>query len=497
MSSRREKHKQRKILFATCLGTALVLSIFYLLAKMGPGRGTVQPMPTQSTVDPEYATPSSTQSEAELIVQSKQFEAEGLHWQKEGDFDKAKDAFRAAAEFQYQINTQYPESESVDIRRLLQLQQQVEETLPQAVYAESLALEQKGNVAAEEGNWEEAAENFSKALELQQHLNRDFQGVPQVNWARMHLLRTRLATVQSENLAIKIEKLTEQAKDKEAQQEYAKATELWNKARREQETLNQNFPESQYAAPEKINQLKNNAEKALSFEPVQAILQEYEALVQALRTQQMDTSVSKINSLVRSTEKLQEEFSYGSYLDPNIVLQIQYLHSIQDDLQSIWDELHGKWLPLPENPNVMLLSVEVPQVLFSALMKGNPSRNLGEQLPVDSVIWEDIQIFCRNLSWILNQEVRLPTETEFRSAVGSVDSAELEASSWHRNNSQSQTHPVGERKPNALGYFDLLGNVAEWVQPTEETKRTVALVAGGSAVDSLDLLRSVPFQEDP
>ena len=65
-----------------------------------------------------------------------------------------------------------------------------------------------------------------------------------------------------------------------------------------------------------------------------------------------------------------------------------------------------------------MLRTEVPQALYSLIMGTNPSRNQGDLRPVDSISWLEAKNFCERLSWILGQPVRLPTENEFRQALG-------------------------------------------------------------------------------
>jgi formylglycine-generating enzyme required for sulfatase activity len=64
--------------------------------------------------------------------------------------------------------------------------------------------------------------------------------------------------------------------------------------------------------------------------------------------------------------------------------------------------------------------------------------------------------------------LRLPSEAEWeyacRAGCSSPRYGELDDIAWHRDNSESQTHPVGEKKPNAWGIYDMLGNVNEWVE---------------------------------
>jgi formylglycine-generating enzyme required for sulfatase activity len=104
-----------------------------------------------------------------------------------------------------------------------------------------------------------------------------------------------------------------------------------------------------------------------------------------------------------------------------------------------------------------------------ARLHTNPSHFKGAALPVENVTWRDVLEFTA----ILNardphHDYRLPTEAEWEYAAKSGSDRELsqslDAVGWCQKNSANQTHPVGQRKPNAWGLYDMLGNVREWVQ---------------------------------
>ena len=122
---------------------------------------------------------------------------------------------------------------------------------------------------------------------------------------------------------------------------------------------------------------------------------------------------------------------------------------------------------------------EITQAQWRALMGTDPSKYKGDKLPVEMVSWHEVVEFCRKLTQRERKAsrlpdgyvYRLPTEAEWEYAArggtksrnykypGSNDPEEV---SWHHPGSADQTHPVGIKRPNELGLYDMAGNVWEW-----------------------------------
>ncbi|MFA4904574.1 MAG: formylglycine-generating enzyme family protein [Desulfobaccales bacterium] len=113
---------------------------------------------------------------------------------------------------------------------------------------------------------------------------------------------------------------------------------------------------------------------------------------------------------------------------------------------------------------------------LGAMADGDPSQMPGRpDQPVDSVSWKDAQDFCARVGALTKHNLRLPSEAEWEYAcrAGSTtrfcfgddaDCSRLAEYAWFTANSNDYTYPVGRKKPNAWGLYDMHGNVVEWCQ---------------------------------
>jgi formylglycine-generating enzyme required for sulfatase activity len=115
---------------------------------------------------------------------------------------------------------------------------------------------------------------------------------------------------------------------------------------------------------------------------------------------------------------------------------------------------------------------EVTQEQWKALMGNSQSRFFGLKNPVERVSWYDCQDFISKLkSKTRGLLPRLPTEAEWEYAcrAGSQSAycfgdseADLDQYAWYGEGTAGATHPVGAKRPNAWGLYDMHGNVSEW-----------------------------------
>jgi len=117
---------------------------------------------------------------------------------------------------------------------------------------------------------------------------------------------------------------------------------------------------------------------------------------------------------------------------------------------------------------------EVTQEQWKTVMNGNPSHFKGAKNPADNISWEASQEFVKKLNEKFGNSgvtFSLPTEAQWEYACRAGTStrygygneeAGLEEYGWFKSTAGGKTHPVGEKKPNAWGLYDMHGNVWEW-----------------------------------
>jgi hypothetical protein len=400
----------------------------------------------------------------------------------------ALEKMREALRLQHELNVGQIDSRHKSVVREARLSQRVEALAiePLRLAAAKALAEARAAVAAR--RWDNARLAYNRARMLQEQLNREHTGSSYADAQALNLIDEEISTLDAADRAaatIEGERLGDVAA---AEGRWLAASEAYARAQTQQREINEKFPRSHLASAPRLDALEVKRQTALSAQDAALVGQLEREASGRLRRRQVPAAQEKIAAATAVLEHLATAFPLSRRLDPVVRLKLEYLQSHRADLVALQNQVYAQLRPVPGRLETLLLQTEVPQSLYAQVMNTNPSRHAGPTLPVDSVSWLDAQDFCQRLGWVLGTAVRLPTEEEWRATLAAGEQA-----AWSAETSGGGSREVGLSPANANGFHDLLGNVAEWLQPQTSGPAQTAQVAGGSFLDAAEALRARPI----
>ena len=218
----------------------------------------------------------------------------------------------------------------------------------------------------------------------------------------------------------------------------------------------------------------NNIEKVRTVHDLSEIVNKFacnEKIFQAILLDFLDSHIMQICPIKNYTNDFDMTFVY-------ILPGTFFMGSPENETGRSIDEIQHL---VELTQGFYLQTTEVTQGQWKSVMGNIPSyfKTCGEDCPVENVTWGDAQRFIRELNLYENSNrYRLPTEAQWEYAARAASTTafangdiietacnidtNLSKMAWYCGNSNSKTHPVAQKQPNAWGLFDMHGNVWEW-----------------------------------
>ncbi len=407
--------------------------------------------------------------EAEQI----EVEAESL---LDSDPDAALARYRKALGIREDIRDKHGTSSYNRPALLSRLQRTVHEMDIRPTYNRSVAMEEEAERLKERGELVEAVERFAEAARLQEEINRTYPGLSLAKPLRASRLREEEAAVLSGQLKRQIDGLIRDADDLLYEEKYQDAAGVFARARELQRSLNLEYPRSPYSSKAREDYLRVRQQNAAGY-PDYLLLRGMEMrLNEALNAGRFEEASLLIGQLADRIKQFGIRYSQSSLPLERLQERASYLERKSGNLRSITAAVNADLLPMPGVPEALLLATETPQYLYESVMDANPSRNYGSDLPVETVSPGEAGLFLERMGWLLARPVRFPTVEEFRAAAAaSLEEKGLEIFSAELAEEKSRSVTSGLAGPR--GFHHLLGNVSEMVTDQADG-RSVSKIGG-------------------
>ena len=400
-------------------------------------------------------------------------------WLKSPEDAEIFEKLEKAVAMQARLKALDPDDSFGSVRRYQKLIDRLETTKGDFLHKRVQALAGEASRLTEQGQTDRAFALWQEALALQETFNFHYPQSRHARWRLVQEIKDHLQRLEAARLNDRIERLLNA-------EEAGGSVEALEQAFKLQEKINQQYPTSEFYRPERLRDLG----KRLSFDQsstlAASISQKMENLNERLRDGEWETVGRLLGSLDQSVRSFLESFPSSLLPDETLPHRIEWLSQREAEIPALVEEVEKRLVRHPRMPDLRMLVSEVDQALYSRIMGTNPSRWTGDELPVDSVSYDQATVFCRRLGWMLARTVQLPqlhwlTIPELQ--PNRKEGLWLSPASGNRSQAVESSKLVG-------GLFDLYGNLEEWILHPDHKEK--AWLFGGSGADTFHAVNRLP-----
>jgi hypothetical protein len=414
-----------------------------------------------------------------------------------GDYNAARRYLSLALSAQSSINETYPSARQADVNR----KEAIGRLLMDATYKPMLvayqAIKDEADAAFDRADYETSRARYvalvSEIKRISVDIPQNYMSFDEQSFTAERRLMESAARIKGREL----DKVVAEAEKAVAAKDWKTAQTLYANAVVIQNAIALNFPDSTLAAKGNVSALEKKRQNDLSLEYSDALDESLGGIGRAVKARDAGRLHGLTVQAQANLAALRKTYPDSNLLKSEQVVRLQFLISNQPDLIDIRDTIVTHVLKTVGNSDWRMLDREVWQLLYAKLMGSNPSVRKADTLPVEGVTMEEAREFARRLSWVIDDEVRIPEADAYLALMQPADLNFIRKYAWNSVTSPNkETQPVATSKADALGYYDLYGNASEWAEPLYSGS-SVAVVIGGSARDNPARLSEIPQEKHP
>ena len=427
-----------------------------------------------------------------LMHQSRTAELAARSALSDGDFTGALRQASISLRLQKQIDDEHPASRFAQIPREALLERLVQDATYMPIVRKIQSLRSIADGEFLSGDYVAALRDYTSLLQMLREaapqLPASYMDVDE----RIRAVTTRQAEVGARLRNREIEAGIAEAESAAARNDWEGAGVAYARVLDLQRSISSDYPMSTLAGARRMDELDARRQNLMCGPLLLRVRQGEARIDENLAGGNDDVLQTALASTNLAISDMSRMFPKAAALQSETFDRVPYLFSIRGDILFLRRAILEHLRTVPGHPGRELLDREVSQLLYFRIMGVNPSARKQDTLPVDNITLDEARAFARRIGWIIGRKTSLPDADIYLAAIGTPSAGFVRSSTWNSTTAPGrEVQPVATSKPDPAGFFDLLGNVSEWVEPGVPDAHD-ALVIGGNVRDNPMRLADVP-----